>query len=106
MKRRQYIKGSQTGYQVGINISMTKEGDVFVASCQALDLTSFGDTFQEAQVNMREAIHLFLEECQEMGTLDKVLRECGWHKSVRKDKKEMVPPHVVATLSESICIPA
>ena len=42
-----------------------------------LDVTTQGDTRREAEENLREAVGLFLETCQEMGTLEEVLRQAG-----------------------------
>ncbi len=38
-----------------------KEGDVYVALCPELDVASQGATVEEATVNLREAVELFLE---------------------------------------------
>ncbi len=38
-----------------------READGFVAFCPELDIASQGDTVEEAQVNVREAVELFLE---------------------------------------------
>lgn len=38
-----------------------KEGDGFVALCPELDVASQGATVEEATVNLREAVELFLE---------------------------------------------
>ena len=50
----------------------------FVSSCSILDVHSQGDTRNEAIENLIEALSLFFTTCIEMGTLDKVLRECGF----------------------------
>ncbi len=40
---------------------LQREGDGYVALCPELDVASQGDTVEEARVNLREAIELFLE---------------------------------------------
>lgn len=50
----------------------------FVSSCPILDVHSQGYTRNEAIENLIEALSLFFSTCIEMGTLDKVLRECGF----------------------------
>ena len=52
-----------------------EEDDQIVAVCPELNVSSFGDTPQEALVALEEAVDLFLETCQEMGTLEVVLEE-------------------------------
>ena len=38
-----------------------KEGDMYVALCPELDVASQGKTVEEAMVNIKEAVTLFLE---------------------------------------------
>jgi predicted RNase H-like HicB family nuclease len=55
-----------------------KEEDQFVAICPELNVSSFGDSIEEARRSLREALDLFLEECETMGTLAAVLQEAGF----------------------------
>ena len=57
-----------------------KEGDTFVAYAPELDLSSCGKTIQEAKVHLTEAVTLFIEEAQRMGTLQDILEEAGYTK--------------------------
>ena len=54
------------------------EGDCFVGYCRELDVSSFGDTSEDAKVSLQEAVELFLEGCEHWGTLDDVLAESGF----------------------------
>lgn len=54
-----------------------QEGKVFVSYCPELDVSSCGDTVEEARANLRAAIRLFLEEAERMGTLNAILIEAG-----------------------------
>jgi len=47
---------------VQINSAVWKEGDYFVAQCLNVEVSSFGDTRDEALVNLKEAIDLYLED--------------------------------------------
>ena len=38
-----------------------KEGALYVAHCEELDIVSQGKTIEEAQANLREAVELFIE---------------------------------------------
>ena len=38
-----------------------KEGDMYVALCPELDITSQGTTVEDATANLKEAVELFLE---------------------------------------------
>lgn len=57
----------------------TEDGQI-VAVCPELNVSSFGDTIDEALASLQEAVTLFLEECQEMGTLEEVLEEAGYYR--------------------------
>jgi predicted RNase H-like HicB family nuclease len=59
-------------------VEIFREGDVYVALCPDLDVSSFGDTIEDTRSSLREALELFLEGCEAMGTLDQVLEEAGF----------------------------
>jgi predicted RNase H-like HicB family nuclease len=42
-------------------VSIMKEDKFFIARCPALGVTSQGQTLEEAQVNIKEAIYLYIE---------------------------------------------
>ena len=55
-----------------------KEGEVYVSLCPELNVSSFGDTIDEAKASLKEAVGAFIEECEVMGTLEQVLEEAGF----------------------------
>jgi predicted RNase H-like HicB family nuclease len=57
---------------------IVKKEKWYVSSCPALDVYSQGDTEEEAKKNLSEALAMFLISCHERGTLDTVLKECGF----------------------------
>jgi len=61
-----------------------KEGRTFVAHALELDVSSCGGSEEKAVRNLKEAVRLFLEECEKMGTLERVLEEAGYTKSGQK----------------------
>lgn len=56
-----------------------KEDNVYIAYCPQLDVSSCGDTSEEAVRMLKEAVRLFLEETEKMGTLESILSEAGFH---------------------------
>ena len=52
-----------------------EEDGQIVALCPELNVSSFGDTREDALAALQEAVTLFLEECQIMGTLEAVLEQ-------------------------------
>jgi len=65
---------------ISIRIEIFKEGDVYVALSPELNVSSFGETIEDAKKSVREAIEAFIEECETMGTLEEVLEETGFIK--------------------------
>jgi predicted RNase H-like HicB family nuclease len=47
---------------VQINNAVWKEGDYFVAQCLNVDVSSFGDTKNDALSNLQEALELYFED--------------------------------------------
>jgi predicted RNase H-like HicB family nuclease len=47
---------------VQINNAVWKEGDYFVAQCLNVDVSSFGDTKDDALSNLQEALELYFED--------------------------------------------
>ena len=59
-------------------VEVFEEGGQFVGLCPELEVSSFGDTEEEAEAALKEAVRLFVEQCDEMGTLGEVLEEAGF----------------------------
>jgi hypothetical protein len=78
-----------------------KEGRAFVAHALELDVSSCGGSAQKAVKNLKEAVRLFLEECEKMGTLDRVLAEAGYTKSGRRLRN----PQLVSMQQISLPLP-
>lgn len=87
-----------------VPVTIFKEGNKYIAYTPALDISTFGNTFEQARSRFIELVQSFLEETLEMGTLDEVLQECGWQK-VEKPQKHWIPPHIIAQVQEEIKVP-
>jgi predicted RNase H-like HicB family nuclease len=57
-----------------------KEGDLFVAYVPALDVSSCGETDEEARHNIQDAVRGFLATSADMGTLVEILLEAGYQR--------------------------
>ena len=66
--------------QVPYTSQLFVEDEQIVALCPELNVSSFGDTPDQALVALREAVELFLEECQRLGTLEMVMEEAGYYR--------------------------
>ena len=65
-----------------VPVLFLKENEMFVAYSPALELSTCGKTFEEAQKNFEEALLIFFEECIKDNTLKEILPSPGW-----KEKK-------------------
>ncbi len=65
---------------INLKIEVFKEDDVYVALAPELNVSSFGETIDEAKASLKEAIEAFVEACEQMGTLYDVLEESGFQK--------------------------
>ena len=66
-------------------VEIFEEEGQYVALCPELNVSSYDDTIEGAKNSINEAVELFLEECEEAGTLEEVLEESGFH---RMDKPQ------------------
>jgi predicted RNase H-like HicB family nuclease len=68
---------------IQFTVQIFKEGRLYVAYTPELDVSSCGGTQAKAKANLLEAVRLFLEEADKMGTLEQILEEGGFvkHKS-------------------------
>lgn len=75
-----------------------EEGDCFVGFCRELDVSSFGDTPQDAKASLQEAIKAFLAGCERLGTLGDVLMESGFEEKndVWKLREHIIEEGIVA----------
>lgn len=60
-----------------VKVEIFEENGQYVAISPKLNVSSFGDTPEEAKASLSEAVSLFLDECERMGTLNNVLEEAG-----------------------------
>jgi len=79
--------------KIKYNVLVFMEGDTYVAYTPQLDLSSCGATPHEARKMLDEAIGLFLEETERMGTLEDILQESGYDRD--KDQDMWIPPTLV-----------
>ena len=71
-------------------VEKDKEYGGYISSIPVLDIWSQGETKEEARKNLVEAAELFITSCLERGTLEAVLKECGFH-PVKNHVKHKAP---------------
>lgn len=91
--------------KVSIPVFFLREGGSIVAFSPVLDLSSCGRTREEAQRRFSSAVGLFLDELEEMGTMDEVLSSLGWTKEAAP-RAQWVPPHLLKQAEMRVNLPA
>ena len=89
--------------QIRIRAELFREGDQYVAICPELNVSSFGQTREEALRSFQEAVSLFLEECHRMGTLRQVLEEAGFSHTT-SPSHQWIPPQPIGTEQVSLSV--
>ena len=91
----------QMSMEIQFTTRVFKEGRTFVAQALELDVSSCGGSRARALRNLKEAVRLFLEEAEKMGSLQQILEEAGYGKSRRK----VVRPSVISVQQLDLPLP-
>ena len=79
---------------IEFDIIVFKENETYVAYCPELDLSSCGNTVEHAKEMLKTAVRLFVEEAENMGTIEDILEEANYKKD---SSGKWLPPKLVAT---------
>ena len=69
---------ARIAFQLSVPVEVRPDDVGYISRCPALDVYSQGDTEQEAKDNLNEALRLFVTSCYRRGTLEQVLKDCGF----------------------------
>jgi len=72
-----------------------------VAYTRELDLSSCGGSQKKAVSNLKEAVRLYLEEAEKIGTLSQILEEAGY----LKRKSKLLGPQFITIQRVSLPLP-
>ena len=84
---------SRIRFELTVPAEVREDGEHFVSFCPPLDVYSQGPTEETALDNLVEALQLFVESCYARGTLDRVLKDCGFEPDA--DPEPMEDRHIV-----------
>ena len=65
---------------LSFTVHLFREGETYVAYVPELDLSSCGDTREQARVNINDAVRGFIEVAEDKGTLNEILEEAGYER--------------------------
>ena len=89
--------------QLLLNVIIKQEDKGYSVICPELNVASQGETFEEAISNIKEAVELYIETAEELGTLDDVLEQLGLTKEDLK-KKSLIPRVVTTNVPIEISV--
>jgi len=84
--------------KVELNIEYFEEDEMIVALCSQLQVSSFGDTLEEAEESIKEALNVFFEGCEALGTTTEVLEEAGF----KKVGEHWIPRRPIKTMKTTL----
>ena len=93
---------------VSLPFELKKRDKWYLSKCPVLDVHSQGETKEKALENLKEAVELFIITCFERGTLDEVLKQCGFTLSKQKRTSKSsnntinIPIHLLAHRNASV----
>lgn len=64
--------------QASVPVFLLEQDSQWVAYCPSLEVSSYGDTQEEAQTAFEEALEIFLEETVQRGTFEPELLRQGF----------------------------
>jgi len=79
-------------FTLTLPITVRKKAGLWISACPSLDVVSQGETEEEARKNLAEALRLFITTCYERGTLEAVMKECGFSIAPKPRRKESSRP--------------
>jgi len=59
-------------HDIHLSVVVWKEGNSYVSKCPELNLASCGDSVQEARLNLKEAIELYIENAKLLDMYDDI----------------------------------
>jgi predicted RNase H-like HicB family nuclease len=65
-------------FNVKLPAKVKKQGRLYISCCPVLDVFSQGENKEKSLENLRQALKLFFLSCFERGTIDEVMKSCGF----------------------------
>ena len=93
---------SRVRFELAVPAEVREGGDRFISFCPPLDVYSQRRAEETALDNLVEALQLAVESCYARGTLDRVLKDCGFEPdadpgSIEEQRLIRVPFPLVAS---------
>ena len=72
-------KGAKNKTRIVYQIEESQSGSMYQALCPELIITAFGDSPEAAREALRSQVSMYLEDSDQLGTLDEVLIDAGFY---------------------------
>lgn len=102
MNMIEYVCMKHMFFELNIPVSIFREGKAYVAYTPVLDLSTCADTFAQVKERFAEAVRIFFDELNALGTAEEVLHNLGW----KKTHNHWAPPLLVAQEDQKIMVKA
>ncbi len=79
---------------IDFDIVLFQEKETYITYCPELDISSCGETADQAKERVKTAVRLFVEEAEKMGTLETILEESNY---IKDSKGKWKPPKLIST---------
>jgi predicted RNase H-like HicB family nuclease len=79
-----------------------EDEDMYTAICPELDIASCGESIEEADKSLTEAIGLYLNSCEELGWLENIFRERNITVYIKEIKPQLVWEKVCRELIDKL----
>src|SRR4051812_15766781 len=79
--------------EMHVSLLVFQQGDYYVAYCPSLELSSYGNSVEDAREGFDDAMNIYLEHCAEHGTLETDLLKQGW--TIERKPNKLEPPAMI-----------
>ena len=87
---------------ITLTLEVEREEDQYVSLCRELDVSSYGDSVEEALSRLRDAVTLYLDTIEQDGELERVIQDRGIKVDERLEESPQtvkVHPGLLATVA-------
>jgi hypothetical protein len=91
-----YIKTDRNDQVIEIQLSVLvfQQEEYFLAYCPSIQLSSYGDSIEDAKEGFDDVMREYLEQSEKNGSLHRDLLSHGWIANIANDKNMTPPPMI------------
>ncbi len=101
MQAEEFLKTEGHTVEASLRVLYTEQEGTVVAYCPSLDLSTYGDTVEDAAAAFDDALAVFIQDGQQKGTLEELLQTLGWQRVAASHPSSIVSAASFQRLSQS-----